>query len=154
MSLTNSLRLNKEFLNINKQSDTSNKLNISAELIDDKLDNWIICFNGPEETLYENGIFKLNIKFPINYPFTAPQIKFITKMYHPNISPDGSVCLEILKEKWIPGLTIENVILSICVLLNTPNPSNPYNSDAANLYVNDIESYNSTVIKMTKKYAK
>lgn len=53
--------------------------------------NWEGCILGPEGTPYEGGIFLLEIAFPTNYPFSAPKIKFLTKLYHCNVNAEGYV---------------------------------------------------------------
>ena len=63
-----------------------------------------------------------NVMFPTDYPFKPPKIKFITKVYHPNIAADGRICIDILQDKWSPALTLSRVLLSISSLLNEPNP--------------------------------
>ena len=52
------------------------------------LSKWLILMQGPKETPYENGLFKLKFTFPENYPFKAPDVKFGTTVYHPNIKRD------------------------------------------------------------------
>ena len=64
---------------------------------------------GPDESPYAGGIFFLNIHFPTDYPFKPPKVAFTTRIYHCNIHPNGSICLDILKDQWSPALTISKV---------------------------------------------
>jgi len=57
---------------------------------------WNLVFQGPEDSLYDGGYFKAQLKFPYDYPNNPPEMKFLTKMYHPNIYTDGRVCISIL----------------------------------------------------------
>ena len=109
--------------------------------IGDSLTELIGVIAGPENTPYENGIFNLLIKLPEKYPFKPPVIKFITKIFHPNISYKGEICIDLLKDAWSPAFTISSVLLSIRLLLNDPNPDDPLSLDAANLYKNNKEEY-------------
>jgi ubiquitin-conjugating enzyme E2 G1 len=72
-------------------------LGASIGLVDDNdLFRWSVIFEGPEDTLYEGGYFKAELKFPEDYPNNPPEMRFISKMWHPNIYPDGKVCISIL----------------------------------------------------------
>ena len=61
---------------------------------------------GPEDSPYHQGVFFLNIHFPPDYPFKPPKVTFTTKVYHMNINSNGSICLDILKDKWSPALQV------------------------------------------------
>ncbi|KAG1668803.1 Ubiquitin-conjugating enzyme E2 N [Nymphon striatum] len=86
---------------------------------------------GPEGSPFEGGIFKLELFLPEEYPMSAPKVRFVTKIYHPNIDKLGRICLDILKDKWSPALQIRTVLLSIQALLSAPNPDDPLANDVA-----------------------
>ena len=64
---------------------------------------------GPADSPYSGGVFFSLIHFPPDYPFKPPKVQFQTKLYHPNVNSQGSICLDILKEQWSPALTISKV---------------------------------------------
>jgi ubiquitin-conjugating enzyme E2 D/E len=120
----------------------------------DNLYKWEGYIFGPSESPYEGGVFKLSIEFPEDYPFRPPHVLFITKVYHPNINASGSICLDILKDKWSPALSISKVLLSIESLLTDPNPDDPFVPEIANLYKKDREAYKERATLWTETYAK
>ena len=142
-------RLNKEYRDITKNPPA----NCSASLVNGDYLHWKGTIYGPTKTPYESGIFHLDISIPATYPFKAPKVKFITKVYHPNINNRGDICLDILKNQWSPALQIEQVLLSICSLLQDPNPDDPLDPDAAKLYKDDLEKYKTIVREYVAKYA-
>lgn len=81
---------------------------------------------GPAGSVYEGGVFKLSVDIPPRYPIEPPKVRFITPIYHPNIDPEGRICLDILnpppKGAWKPSLNISTVLTSIGLLLADPNP--------------------------------
>lgn len=148
--MSSTIRLRKEYENLK----TNPPANCSAAPKNESnLYEWDAQLYGPCGTPYENGIFKLNINYPITYPFKPPKIHFITKIYHPNIDSAGNICLDILKDKWSPALTIGKVLLSICSLLDEPNPDDPLVSDIANEYKNNLTLYESNAKYWTQLYA-
>jgi ubiquitin-conjugating enzyme E2 D/E len=114
---------------------------------------WYADILGPQDTVYEGGIFRLQIDFLADYPFKAPRVIFLTKIYHPNISSNGGICLDILKGEWSPALTAGKMLLSILSLLSDPNPRDPLVPEAANLYLHDRERYDEIARSWTLRYA-
>ncbi len=108
---------------------------------------------GPSDSPYSGGVFFVTITFPPDYPFKPPKVQFQTKVYHPNINSQGSICLDILKEQWSPALTISKVLLSICSLLTDPNPDDPLVPEIAQYYKGDRQRYEETAREWTRKYA-
>jgi len=115
---------------------------------------WIATIDGPEGTPYFGGKFYLNIKFGADYPFKAPKVIFVTKIYHCNIrSENGEICLDVLKDNYSPALTIEKILLSLCALLQAPNPDDPLVADIAKVLIVDKEEHDKTAKEWTRRYA-
>ncbi|KAJ3189767.1 Ubiquitin-conjugating enzyme E2 4 [Gaertneriomyces sp. JEL0708] len=108
---------------------------------------------GPSDSPYSGGVFFLSIHFPTDYPFKPPKVNFTTRIYHPNINSNGSICLDILRDQWSPALTISKVLLSICSLLTDPNPDDPLVPEIAHVYKTDRARYEATAREWTRKYA-
>jgi len=96
--------------------------NCSAGPKGDNLYEWVSTILGPPGSVYEGGVFFLDIHFSPEYPFKPPKVTFRTRIYHCNINSQGVICLDILKDNWSPALTISKVLLSICSLLTDCNP--------------------------------
>ncbi|VVT57371.1 uncharacterized protein SAPINGB_P005662 [Magnusiomyces paraingens] len=142
-------RINKELNDLGNDPPSS----CSAGPNGDNMFQWQATIMGPNDSPYAGGVFFLTINFPTDYPFKPPKVAFTTKIYHPNINANGSICLDILKDQWSPALTISKVLLSICSLLTDPNPDDPLVPDIAHLYKNDRARYEATAAEWTKKYA-
>jgi len=142
-------RLQKEVTEIQKDT----PVNCSAGPNNNDLFNWEATIIGPTETPYEGGIFKLKILFPADYPFKPPKITFETPIYHPNINSNGGICLDILKDQWSPALNITKVLLSICSLLDEPNPDDPLMPEIAQLFKSNKAEFTRLAREHTIKYA-
>ncbi|GME93773.1 unnamed protein product [[Candida] boidinii] len=95
---------------------------ITATPHEDNLRYFDVTIEGPSSSPYENGVFKLELFLPDDYPMIAPKVRFLTKIYHPNIDRLGRICLDVLKSNWSPALQIRTILLSIQALLSAPNP--------------------------------
>jgi ubiquitin-conjugating enzyme E2 D/E len=142
-------RLQKEVTEMQKDTPA----NCSAGPNNNDLFNWEATIIGPTETPYEGGIFKLKILFPADYPFKPPKITFETRIYHPNINANGGICLDILKDQWSPALNITKVLLSICSLLDEPNPDDPLMPEIAQLFKSNKTEFNRIAREHTIQYA-
>ncbi|KAI1301655.1 Ubiquitin-conjugating enzyme E2 R1 [Halotydeus destructor] len=114
---------------------------------DESLFEWEVAIFGPPTTLYEGGYFKAGLKFPPDYPYSPPSLKFLTKVWHPNVYENGDLCISILHppiddpqsgelpcERWNPTQNVRTVLLSVISLLNEPNTFSPANVDASVMY--------------------
>lgn len=127
-------------------------VNCSAGMNNGDPRHWVATIIGPDDSPYQGGIFYLDIHFGSEYPFTPPKVNFRTKIYHPNIS-NTNICLDILKDKWSPALSISKVLLSLCSLLTDPNPDDPLDTEIGQLYKSNLEEYNNMAKTWTLTYA-
>ena len=144
-------RINTEINAINTKNEENNIT--AGPKNENNIFQWSATILGPEGSPYEDGTFILDIDIPNNYPFKPPKINFRTKIYHPNINDHGSICLDILADKWSTALTIEATLLSISSLLTDPNPDDPLVATIAKEYVNDRKIFNENARKWTNEHA-
>jgi len=126
---------------------------ISATPKKDNLRYFDILISGPAGSPYEDGLFELEMFLPEDYPMVPPKVRFLTKIYHPNVDRLGRICLDILKDKWSPALQIDKVCLSIQLLLHAPNPDDPLDPAVAKDWKNNEAEAIKTAREWTKKHA-
>merc|ERR1711976_594898 len=112
---------------------------------------WYATIFGPEDTPWEGGTFKLKLVFNEDYPNKPPSVSFTSKMFHPNIYENGSICLDILQHNWTPIYDISAILLSIQSLLTDPNPRSPANFEAAKLYQENNLQYENCIRQHVEK---
>lgn len=112
---------------------------------------WNAVIFGPEGTPFEDGTFKLVIEFSEEYPNKPPTVRFLSKMFHPNVYADGSICLDILQNRWSPTYDVSSILTSIQSLLDEPNPNSPANSQAAQLYHENKREYEKRVLAIVEQ---
>ena len=126
---------------------------ISATPYRDNLRYFNIIIAGPSGSPYESGIFKLELFLPEQYPMESPKVRFLTKIYHPNIDKLGRICLDILKDKWSPALQIRTVLLSIQALLSAPNADDPLDNGVAEMWKTNEPQALQNAKEWTSKFA-
>ncbi|XP_044744514.1 probable ubiquitin-conjugating enzyme E2 C [Coccinella septempunctata] len=141
-----SRRLHKELMSLMMSQDKS----ISAFPDGDNFFSWIGTIMGPKDSVYENMKFKLKLKFPSSYPYSAPFVKFITPCFHPNVDTKGNICLDILKDRWSALYDVRTLLISIQALLGEPNVDSPLNTLAAEKWQKP-EEYKKFVLEMYKE---
>ena len=142
-----SKRINKELEDLKKSKDF-----VSVDESKDGAIELVMFMHGPDGSPFEGGKYKLKIKFTrTSYPFNAPDVSMMSKIYHPNFSTSGSICVDFLKGEWTPAYTILKMIEALQLLLITPNPDSPLNSNAAQTYRSDSAKYRETNLQMMKE---
>merc|ERR1719163_2647775 len=126
---------------------------ISASPHEDNLRYFDVMIQGPVGSPYEGGCYKLELFLPDAYPMEAPKVRFLTRIYHPNVDKLGRICLDILKDKWSPALQIRTVLLSIQALLSAPNPDDPLDNGVADAWNRDEAAAQRTAAEWTRMYA-
>ncbi|URE32661.1 GPI-anchored protein [Musa troglodytarum] len=142
-------RIQKELQDLQRDPPAS----CSAGPVGEDLFHWQATIMGPSDSPYAGGVFFVTIHFPPDYPFKPPMVNFQTKVYHPNINSNGSICLDILKDQWSPALTISKVLLSVSSLLTDPNPDDPLVPEIAHMYNNHRRRYEEMARSWTQKHA-
>ncbi|XP_022216042.1 ubiquitin-conjugating enzyme E2 E1 [Drosophila obscura] len=127
--------------------------NCSADLCMDRLLHWTATVIGPAGSVYEGGHFKLDIRFPLNYPFRPPRIRFTTFIYHCNVDSVGVICLDVLNERWSPVMNVAKVLLSIWLLLGECNPEDPLVMCIADQYKTNRLEHDRVARFWTKRFA-
>ena len=151
-------RLQHEIKKIRKYIDSckEGELEFDVTVKEENIFEWDGWIAGPAGSPYEGGRFKIHIKFPTDYPFKPPEIRMQTKVFHPNISRKGTICVSILqkgKDSWSPALTVDKVLQSLRSLLSEPNVADPMDADSAELFRKNPKEFDKMAARWTQMYA-
>jgi ubiquitin-conjugating enzyme E2 H len=127
-----------------------------VELVNDNLSEFYVQFQGPPDSPYEGGHWKVHVELPEAYPYKSPSIGFMNRIYHPNVDEmAGSVCLDVINQTWSPMFDLLNVFETFLPqLLLYPNPTDPLNGEAAALLMREPEAYKKKVTEYVQRFAK
>ncbi|RDD41043.1 Ubiquitin-conjugating enzyme E2 G2 [Trichoplax sp. H2] len=128
---------------------------VAGPLDEENFFEWEALICGPEGTPFEGGVFRTQLIFPSDYPLSPPKMRFLCEIFHPNIYPDGRVCISILHapgddplgyessaERWSPVQSVEKILLSVVSMLAEPNDESGANVDASKMWREDREEFN------------
>lgn len=124
-------------------------------LDDTDIYRWVGYVKGPPDTPFAGGNFQLDIRVPSTYPLQPPTVRFVTKVFHPNVHfKTGEICLDLLKNQWSAVYSLQSVCRSIIALLAAPEADSPLNCDCGNLLRSgDYRGYKSLARMYTHMYA-
>lgn len=142
-------RLRKELNELYKQQPR----NCCAWPVTGDLMLWEAAILGVRDTPYYLGVFSLRLKFNSNYPFVAPRVHFLTKIYHCNIDFDGYICWDLLSTKWTALINVSTILHAVCALMREPNTDDPCDEMMAALYRDNRTAYFNNAIDWTLRYA-
>jgi len=114
---------------------------ISVILNDDDMTDIQAVVEGPPGTPYAGGAWRIKLVLSRDYPASPPKAFFLTKIFHPNVGPQGEICVNTLKKDWKPDLGIKHILLTIKCLLIVPNPESALNEEAGKLLLEQYDSY-------------
>ncbi|XP_065838189.1 ubiquitin-conjugating enzyme E2 G2-like [Oscarella lobularis] len=125
---------------------------------------WEAIIIGPDGTPFDGGAFPVELIFPKDYPLSPPKMRFTCEMFHPNVYPDGRVCISILhapgddplgyersEERWSPVQSVEKILLSVVSMLAEPNPESGADVDASKMWRDNREQFCKIADRLVKK---
>ncbi|KAI1301214.1 Ubiquitin-conjugating enzyme E2 S [Halotydeus destructor] len=110
--------------------------------------------DGPAGTPYSNGAFRVRLILSKDFPQSPPKGYFVTKIFHPNVSRNGEICVNTLKKDWKPDLGLKHVFLTVKCLLIVPNAESALNEEAGKLLLEHYDDYCRRAKMMTDIHAR
>jgi len=126
---------------------------IQFKINEDCLTEIHATITGPEETPFEGGQFDIKLEIGDDFPEKPPKGYFLTKIFHPNVSEAGAICLNTLSSDWNPDMGLDHLFLTIRCLFIEPNPASALNEEAGRLFLEKYEDYCARAKLMTQVHA-
>ncbi|KAL4790256.1 ubiquitin-conjugating enzyme/RWD-like protein [Aspergillus venezuelensis] len=124
------------------------------DVTSDDITQLLVLLAGPQGTPYSQGLWRLHLKLPEDYPKSPPKATFKTRIWHPNVEESsGAVCVDTLKRDWKSSLTLRDVLVTISCLLIYPNPDSALNSTAGALLQENYAAFARQAKLMTSIHA-
>ncbi|KAH7131530.1 ubiquitin-conjugating enzyme/RWD-like protein [Dactylonectria estremocensis] len=149
-----SKRIAKEFADVSQDPPEDFTVSLPPN---ESIHTWHVTLRPSSPSPYAGGVFGLVLNLPADYPFKAPVVKFVTRIYHPNVTNDslGNICLGLLKpDAWKPSTKLRAVLEAVRNLLFEPQPDDPLEDRIADEYRNDRAGWDKNVRFHVDKYAK
>jgi len=127
---------------------------IKVLLNEEDITNIVADIAGPVATPFHSGTFKVKLVLPSDYPASPPKGYFLTKIYHPNISKAGEICVNTLKRDWKQDVGVGHVLQVVRCLLINPFPESALNEEAGKLFMEDYDQYFKKAAMMTEVHAR
>ncbi|RSH90996.1 hypothetical protein EHS25_010172 [Saitozyma podzolica] len=114
------------------------------------MEGWV---QGPAGTPYEGGYYRIRFNFGPEYPNVPPKCTMLTKIFHPNMSKAGEICVDTLKKGWKKEYGVGHVLVTIKCLLIYPNPESALDEEAGKQLLADYDGYCKYAKLMTSIHA-
>ncbi len=103
---------------------------------------------------YTDGLFRIEIKFPESYPNEVPKVRFLTRIWHPQVALDGKLCEKPLADSWKPHMSIRDFLSLVRDIIASPDKvEGVFNQDAANQLARSVDEFEAQAREETKKWA-
>ena len=121
---------------------------VKIDFIDSTNTSFTFILNGPKESLYETGKWRIQVTLPSEYPFKSPSVGFIDRILHPNVDYcSGTICLDVLNQTWSPIFNLSHIYDTFLPqLLLYPNADDPMNEEIASIMINSPDEYKALVL--------
>uniref|UniRef100_A0AC34QG97 UBC core domain-containing protein n=1 Tax=Panagrolaimus sp. JU765 TaxID=591449 RepID=A0AC34QG97_9BILA len=116
---------------------------------------WDCAIPGKKDTIWEGGLYRVKLMFRDDYPSTPPKCRFDPPLFHPNVYPSGTICLSLLDENkdWKPSISVKQLLVGIQELLNNPNPDDPAQAEAYQIYIQNKPEYEKRVRRQALQFS-